>query len=143
MTRDQMEAKVRQNFAAWNRHDAAAVAELMAPDATLHDNARELRGREEIQAMAQGYFDAFPDLQLELISLYVDGRTVLQEWRTAGTHGGELMGIPATGRRVETAGAGVDEFGDDGLVHRGALYWDTAKLLQDIGVLPSAATTPA
>ena len=93
-----------------------------------------------MQAMAQDYLEAFPDLHIELISLYVDGNTALQEWRTTGTHRGELMGIPATGRRTETIGAGVDEFGDDGLINRSALYWDTTKLLQDIGILPVAET---
>jgi SnoaL-like polyketide cyclase len=78
--------------------------------------------------MAQDYLDAFPDLHIELISLYVDGSTVLQEWRTTGTHSGELMGIPATGRRAETIGAGVDRFGEDGLVdpERGLLGYDQA-----------------
>lgn len=68
----------------------------------------------------------------------MDGNTVFQEWRSSGTHDGELMGIPATGRRAEGIGAAVDEFGPDGLVRRSALYWDAAKLLQDIGVLQAA-----
>jgi hypothetical protein len=79
--------------------------------------------------MAQDYLDAFPDLHIELISLYVDGSTVLQEWRTTGTHSGELMGIPATGRRAETIGAGVDRFGEDGLVDTklSSGYWRPAN----------------
>ncbi len=143
MTRDEMEAKVRDTYDAWNLHDAAGVVEMCAPDCVLYDNAREIRGRDGIQTMAQDYLDAFPDLHIELISLYVDGNTVLQEWRTTGTHSGELMGIPATGRRAETIGAGVDRFGEDGLVDRSAVYWDTTKLLQDIGVLPTADTATA
>jgi steroid delta-isomerase-like uncharacterized protein len=112
--------------------------EVCAPDCVLSDNSRELHGRDAIQAATQAYFDAFSDMRLEVVSLHVEGNTVFQEWRSSGTHDGEMLGIPATGRRAETTGAAIDEFGDDGLVHRSALYWDSAKLLQDIGVLPAA-----
>ena len=95
------------------------------------------RGRDAMQAAAQAYFDAFPDLHLDVDRIYVDGNAVVQEWRSSGTHDGDLMGIPATGRHVEVRGVGIEEFGPDGLVHRSVLCWDTAKLPQDIGVLPT------
>jgi steroid delta-isomerase-like uncharacterized protein len=143
VTRDEIEAKVRETYDAWNRHDAAGVAQTYALDCVLRDNARETSGRDGIKGLAEDYLDAFPDLHIELVSLYVDGNTALQEWRTTGTHEGALLGIPATGRRSETIGAGVDVFGDDGLISRSALYWDTIKLLQDIGVLPAAEVATA
>lgn len=133
-----MEAKVRESYEGWNRHDAAGAAAHLHPDCVGHDNSREWRGRGQAQAAAQAFFDAFSDLHIELVSLYVDGNTVFQEWRFCGTHDGELMGIPATGRRAEGIGATVNEFGPDGLVRRSATYWDAAKLLQDIGALPAA-----
>ncbi len=143
MTRDEMEAKVRDNLEAWNRQDAAGTVEMIAPDCVYVDNNTEIRGRDAMQAAAQAYFDAFPDLHLELDRMYVDGDAVVQEWRSSGTHDGELMGIAATGRRTEVRGMGIDEFGADGLVHRSVLCWDTAKLLQDIGVLPAPTEATA
>jgi steroid delta-isomerase-like uncharacterized protein len=136
MIREELEGKVRDNLEAWNRQDAAGTVEIVAPDCVYIDNNVEMRGREAMQAAAQAYFDAFPDLHLELDRLYVDGNTVIAEWRSSGTHEGELMGIPATGARAEARGVLIDEFGDDGLLHRGVLCWDTVKLLQDLGVMP-------
>src|SRR3954454_340400 len=101
MTRDEMEAAVREGYEAWNNHDAAGTVWLCAPDCDRRDNNREMHGIEEMKAAAQAYFDAFPDLHLDVVSLYVDGNTVIQEWRSSGTHEGELMGIPATGRHTE------------------------------------------
>lgn len=143
MTREEMEAKVRETFEAWNRQDAAGTVEMIAPDCVYLDNDLEIRGRDAIQAAAQAYFDAFPDLHLELDRIYVDGNAVVQEWHSSGTHDGELMGIPATGLRTEVQGMRIDEFGPDGLVHRSVLCWDSAKLLQDIGVLPAPTEAAA
>jgi steroid delta-isomerase-like uncharacterized protein len=143
MTREEMEGAVRQGYEAWNHHAAAGTVAMCAPDCVFMDNFHEMHGIEEMKAGAEEYFEAFPDLRIELVSLYVDGNTVIQEWRSSGTHSGQLMGIPATGRHTEAAGAGIDEFGDDGLVHRSRLYWDTAKVLQDIGVMPAPAAATA
>lgn len=62
MTREEMEAKVRESYEVWNRHDAAGVAAYLHPDCVFHDNSRELRGRDQAQAAAQAYFDAFSDV---------------------------------------------------------------------------------
>lgn len=138
MTREEMEAMVRESVEAWNRQDAAGTVEMVALDCVYRDNNTEIRGRDAMQAATQAYFVAFPDLHLDIDGTYVDGDTVVQEWRSSGTHQGELMGIPATGRRAEARGIRIDELGPDGLVHRSVLCWDTAKLLQDLGILPAA-----
>lgn len=52
-------------------------------------------------------------------------------------HAGELMGIPATNRAVETDGIVIHRVRNDKIVE----YWavsDVARVLQQIGVLPEA-----
>jgi predicted ester cyclase len=54
-----------------------------------------------------------------------------------GIHEGELMGIPATHREVETDGFVVHRIRDGKIVE----YWsvvDVARVLQQLGLLPSA-----
>jgi steroid delta-isomerase-like uncharacterized protein len=143
MNREELEQKVRENYDAWNRHDAAGTVEIIAEDCVSYDNNTEMHGKDAMQAAAEAYFGAFPDLHLDIVSVFVDGNTVLTEWRSRGTHNGDLMGIPATGRSTEARGISLDEFGEDGLVHHSCLYWDTAKLLQDIGVMPAAEAATA
>jgi predicted ester cyclase len=48
---------------------------------------------------------AFPDFEMEVVELIAEGDTVVGHFRCSGTHRGEWLGVPATGRRFE----GVDE----------------------------------
>ncbi len=52
-----------------------------------------------------------------------------------GVHAGELLGIPATNKEVETEGIAIHRVRDGKIVE----YWsvsDIARVLQQIGVLP-------
>ena len=116
-----MEREIRENLAAWNRHDAAGTVAMCAGDCVLQVNGQRVEGPEAMQAIAQGYFDAFPNIRLEFTALWVDGDTVLEEWRSSGTNA-------QTGQRTEVMGLGLDQFGTDGKVHRSAVYFDSAAL---------------
>ena len=48
---------------------------------------------------------AFPDFRMDVVDLIAEGDTVVGHFRCSGTHRGEWLGVPATGRRFE----GVDE----------------------------------
>jgi predicted ester cyclase len=48
---------------------------------------------------------AFPDFEMEVVELIAEGATVVGHFRCSGTHRGDWLGVPATGRRFE----GVDE----------------------------------
>jgi predicted ester cyclase len=52
-----------------------------------------------------------------------------------GVHAGELLGIPATNREIETDGIAIHRIRDGKIVE----YWsvvDVARVLQQIGALP-------
>lgn len=44
---------------------------------------------------------AFPDFKMEVVELIAEGATVVAHFRCSGTHRGEWLGVPATGRRFE------------------------------------------
>jgi steroid delta-isomerase-like uncharacterized protein len=48
---------------------------------------------------------AFPDFEMEIVELIAEGDAVVAHFRCSGTHHGEWLGVPATGRSFE----GVDE----------------------------------
>ena len=48
---------------------------------------------------------AFPDFTMEIVSLVAEGDTVVAHFKCSGTHEGEWLGVPPTGRRFQ----GVDE----------------------------------
>jgi predicted ester cyclase len=65
------------------------------------------------------------------------GDYVISRYTATGTHKGDLAGIPPTGRHAETHGCVVAEI-KNGRILRQWLYWDSAHLLRQLGVLPGA-----
>jgi predicted ester cyclase len=66
-----------------------------------------------------------------------EGDLVVSHILGRGTHEGELLGIPATNREVETEGIAIHRVRDGKIVE----YWsvvDVARVLQQVGALPGA-----
>ena len=129
--------------AAFNRHDAGAVAAIYAEDALIHDQAagEPIVGRRGMQEYVGGYMQAFPDLAWERTGVEIDGTVGVEQWRVSGTHEGDLPGLPATHRQMAVEGCSVLHFGDDGLVHEEENYWDEAAMLRQLGALAEPART--
>jgi steroid delta-isomerase-like uncharacterized protein len=122
-------------YAAWNAHDPDAVAAVFAEDAILREVGRPeaVRGRTAIRARAAALLAAFPDFRLQRIELVIDGDRHADRWVMSGTHRGELLGMPATGRTVRVEGATFTRLGPDGLVIEDVHLVDLAGLLAQLG----------
>jgi steroid delta-isomerase-like uncharacterized protein len=131
---------VRESLNAWNAHDPDGVARLVSTDFVSESDTlpAALRGPEAVRQAVQMYVRAFPDLHFEVEQILASGDYVTLRWMATGTHGGELMGIPSTNKRVVTHGCTVEEVRNGRLI-REWVYWDTGNLLRQIGVLPSSA----
>lgn len=73
-----------------NARDPSALEELA--DGAVVDTAR--RWIDPFRA-------AFPDFKMEIVELIAEGDKVVAHFRCSGTHLGEWLGQPATGRRFE------------------------------------------
>ena len=121
-------------YAAWNAHDADAVAAVFAEDAVLREagSPTVLHGRSAIRERAVALLTGFPDFHLERIDLLIDGERHADRWIMTGTHRGELFGIPPTGRKVRVEGATFTRMGAHGLVVEDIHFVNTAGLLQQL-----------
>lgn len=121
-------------YAAWNAHDADAVAAVFAADALVREvgTGQESRGREAVRARAAALMTAFPDLTLERVELLIDGDRHADRWVLSGTHRGELFGIPPTGKRIRVDGATFTRLGPDGLVVEDLHFSDTLGLMAQL-----------
>lgn len=124
-----------RTYAAWNAHDADAVAAVFSEDAVVREvgNPIEARGRAAVRARAAALLAAFPDFRLERLALVVDGPCHADRWVMTGTHRGELFGIPPTGHAVRVEGATFTRLGPDGLVVEDVHLTDMAGLMQQLG----------
>ena len=78
--------------------------------------------------------ESFPDVHMDVVELIAEGDKVVGRFKCAGTHLGEWLGHPPTGRRFEA----IDEvyifrFSEGRVVHAWGLE-DTLKRLEQLGL---------
>ena len=85
-----------------NSHDLTAVDDLFSPDFVNHV---EMLGIPNDLDGAKKFFlilsAAFPDMQMTIHDQISEGDKVVTRKTFHGTHQGEFLGIPATGKHVE------------------------------------------
>jgi steroid delta-isomerase-like uncharacterized protein len=121
----------------WNRGDAAAVEELIAPSMVEHGAfGTGTGGRDDARDTVERFRSGFPDLVLEAEGLIAEGDRVVLHWVGRGTHEGEFMGVPPTGTRVEIAAVAMVRIHEGKIAEmRGAP--DMLGLMQQIGAVPA------
>jgi steroid delta-isomerase-like uncharacterized protein len=116
----------------WNQGDEAAIDRYIPLEAKGNDLDFG-SGREGFKAQWRKWRSAFPDLHFEVVDLVAEGEKVLTRWVLTGTHRGEFLGIPATGRTIRVAGMSLDRI-EDGQIAEGFDGWDALGLRQQLGV---------
>jgi steroid delta-isomerase-like uncharacterized protein len=138
------EALVRALFARFNDREAF----FADPEGTWIDRPQyrvfaqdlEMKTREEVLAWFRSFFDALPDLHMEVEDVVVAGEPgrerVTVRWRVTGTFtGAPYMGIEPTGRPVDLRGMDLIQI-EDGRVAGNNIYYDQLAFARQIGMLP-------
>lgn len=133
--RDADKQLCRDYFDAFRRADEAWWAKNIAPDFIRHDPGLpfEVRGPAGLKALAEALLPGIPDIELPIENVVAEGGKVLVHLRVVGTHGGPLMGLPATGRRIDIGVMDLFRIADGVLVEHWALL-DNLGLLKQLGV---------
>ena len=120
-------------------HDTKKFLTLFTDDVVYEDVTFGVvnHGKQQLGAFIDGFFPAFPDITFELKSGFVAGAWAGMEWLMAGTHKGDLPGMPATGKRCSVRGATVLEL-EAGKIKRNSDYWDLATMQKQLGFKPAA-----
>jgi steroid delta-isomerase-like uncharacterized protein len=82
---------------------------------------------------------AFPDIVFSIEEQVAERDKVASRFEWNGTHRGEFLGIPATGRTVRVWGIVIDRL-EDGRIKDTRILMDTVGLVGQLGVLPSPST---
>ena len=124
---------VRAGFQAFNAGDTDQCLAHIAPD--LISNLAELpepqHGRDAWRQGFEMMHRAFPDLQAHIEDIVAAEDKVAVRLRFRGTHRGEFLGIPATGRTIEYASHEFYRI-TDGLIAEEWICSDTATLLRQL-----------
>jgi len=121
----------------YNARDLSPLDRLIAPDMVYHmAGSPEMHGPEGFRQLAGMFLGAFPDLEITIEDMFEHGDRITGRWTMVGTHEGDLMGIPPTGKRVTMIGTSVDRVAG-GQVAEAWTVLDSLGLMQQLGVAPA------
>jgi steroid delta-isomerase-like uncharacterized protein len=93
-------------------------------------------GHEGFKRVLGGFFEAFPDLHLEVQFTVADNERIVFYISTTGTHRGPFMGMAPTGKQFKVNGTDIFRFNDDGKVSAHWGVFDTFGMLAQLGLVP-------
>ena len=79
---------------------------------------------------------AFPDMHVRLEDVFAEDDKLVTRWSARGTHQGDMMGVPPTGKEISVSGIAIDRFQDGQSVEHWEVF-DQVSLMQQLGVIPS------
>ena len=126
----------------WNAQDIDGMLAFYHDDITWTNVALEktYRGKDEVRAFLRELFTGLPDLTFDVTYKFARGNQVAERWTISGTHRGNLMGVPATGRPLEIPGIGMVVMRDGKFVSDWFLL-DLASIMRQLGIMPPLSVT--
>ena len=110
------------------------VDDVVAVNCVDHDPMPgQPQGREGQRATCQMIVDGVSDRSVEDDVLAVDDK-VIENWTFTGTHTGDFLGVPATGKRLSVRGMEIWRLDQGQIVERWGVI-DVAGAMEQLGVL--------
>jgi predicted ester cyclase len=116
-------------------NNASVIDELVSPDYVNHDAPVPVRGPEGFKQLAGMFEAAFPDIRINIEDEFSDGDRVGTRGAITGTHRGEFMGIPPTGKPVTVKYLDLWRV-EEGKFVENWVQMDLLGLLQQLGAAP-------
>jgi steroid delta-isomerase-like uncharacterized protein len=127
----------------WTKGDLEAISELVAEDFVDHHPLPGAPpGREGLAALITTWRRAFPGMRETCEDLIAEGDKVVGRFMMRGTHSGEFMGVPPTGRCVTMSGIDIVRVAGGKI----AEFWygeHLLELMQQLGAVPDFAADNA
>ena len=135
MNREEVSALLARRRDAMARQDWVAFGDLFAESAKVDSPlAGIVVGREGIIRASEAFFTAFPDAVVTEETPVIDAGRATIVAEVVGTHVGEILGLPPTGRPFRIPIVFLLLVRDNLIVHERRIY-DFTGLLVQIGVL--------
>jgi steroid delta-isomerase-like uncharacterized protein len=130
-------ATTRRAYELISAGDIDGFGDLMAADFVEHEETPGLAPTKEgVLEFFRMYKAAFPDLQMTAEEVLVSGDKTITRARATGTHQGELMGMPPTGKNVDVQLIDIMQFDDAGMIREHWGLVDMMAMMQQLGAIP-------
>lgn len=135
---------VEQARLRWNAGDLPGYLDLYDDDIRLHGITAEPLDKQAVRSFYEMLWSTLPapdraGPQLDFHEVLVDGDRYCCRFTMSGTHQGDFMGVPATGRSYSLPGITILRFRGDRVVER----WTSADflgLMVQLGAIPAPTT---
>jgi steroid delta-isomerase-like uncharacterized protein len=123
-----------------NGRQLAVAEDLFAPQHVYHDPSSRwvAKGPAGMKDLIGTYHRAVNDAHWEVHEMIAAGDTIVTRWTGAGTHSGDLRGLPPTGRKVSVDGIWIHRIAE-GRIAESWNCWDMLGLLQQVGAVDEVA----
>lgn len=88
-----------------------------------------------LKDVVRGMRAAFPDMHWTVEEQIAEGEKVVTRFEWSGTHRGEFLGVPATGRAVKVWGMVIDRL-EGGKIMDTRIIMDALGLMMQLGAFP-------
>jgi steroid delta-isomerase-like uncharacterized protein len=126
--------------AAQGRAKAFAMArydEMYVTDCVFHvATGEDTRGLKELKKRASEHIGAFPDSHIIINDIIVEKNKAAVRYTVTCTHKRELMGIPATDKKLTMSVIEIDRFVNGKIVEAWEMS-DTLGMMKQLGVIPT------
>jgi steroid delta-isomerase-like uncharacterized protein len=128
----------------WNKRRLEVVDELISPSHALNDPilSDSQIGPEFYKRQVVEFTTSFPDLRFTIEDMITEKEKSVVSWIISGTHTGEFMGIPATGRKISVEGITIHHI-TNGKILDSYARWDALGLLRQLSHAPPLGKTAA
>jgi steroid delta-isomerase-like uncharacterized protein len=133
MTQD-LERLATDYVRLWDVSAPAGIADTVyAPDVVDHNPLPgQGPGLDGVKQLVAVYHAVFPDLSVTTDDVLISDDRVAVRWTATGTHQGDQLGVPATGKQVRLTGIDILRVQDGRVVER----WGETnglEMMQQIG----------
>lgn len=131
-------ATARRLYDLINAKDIDGFATNLSDDFVEYEVTPGLEpNREGVKTFFRMQLAAFPDLRMIVEDIVANGDKVVARVRLTGTNGGELMGMPASGKSVDVQLIDIFRFDGDGRIAEHWGVFDALGMMQQLGVAPT------
>ena len=132
---DQNKAMMRKSYEEWNKGNPGFFMESTTPDYVYFSPSGNPNphNREDAVESVKLIWKGFPDVSFSIEDIMVAGDKTITRFVIRGTHQGEFMGIPATGKKIEVSGIMISRVENGKWVEE----WeemDTMGMMQQLGL---------
>jgi len=115
----------------WNERRRDAIAEMLAPDAVLHEAGVDSVGPEGFYPFFDRMIASFSDLRVTVEETFGENDRVCIRWSFTAKHTGPGLGIDPTGRIAHATGISIIRVAGN-LIVEGWQNWDMLGMIEQI-----------